>query len=154
MCERFNKNCYTSRSSGYKYRTLSTNTGERKRRDSKEDSTFDRKFKELKREITSRISNQVDEMQRTRESIKDKFDKIHSKIDSMIELQNTVLVLRDDLHVAESTLTGLIEKVDKLEAVTAGGEAYSLRSRKSSFRSTAPILEEKEICDITQNIVS
>lgn len=86
MSEIFHKSCYTSRSSGYKYRTLSTNTGVRKRRASEEDNTFDKKFRELHREIMSRVDAQVSLTQRARDSIEDKFNKIDMKISSMLEL--------------------------------------------------------------------
>lgn len=59
MSEYFHKNCYTSRSSGYKYRTLGSNTGDKKRRDVQEDNVFDKKFKELKKTIYSKIEKEV-----------------------------------------------------------------------------------------------
>lgn len=145
MSEIFHKSCYTSRSTGYKYRTLSTNTGERKRRDTHEDNTFDKQFKELEKEITSRIDAQVNLTQKARESIENKFNTIDTKINSILELQNTVTSLRQNLQVAESSLAEMLFKVDRIEAVVAGNEAYSLKSKKSSFRSSQPILEEKEI---------
>lgn len=151
MSEIFHKSCYTSRSSGYKYRTLSTNTGVRKRRASEEDNTFDKKFRELHREIMSRVDAQVSLTQRARDSIEDKFNKIDMKISSMLELQKTVASLRNSLQAAESSLTDVMYKVDKMETMAADSE-YSINSKKSSFRSTIPIAEEKEIfeSDITQ----
>ncbi|XP_049874359.1 uncharacterized protein LOC126372574 [Pectinophora gossypiella] len=110
----FHKSCYTSRSPGYKYRTLATNTGEKKRRDSKEDNVFDTKFKELRRAIVSRVDKHFGESQRARDSIFDKFDKIDSKINTMLELQNTVKVLRKNLWAAENILADVQEKVNKL----------------------------------------
>lgn len=59
MSQYFHKTCYTSRSSGYKYRTLGSNTGDKKRRDVQEDNVFDKKFKELKRTIYSKIEKEV-----------------------------------------------------------------------------------------------
>ncbi|XP_047534910.1 uncharacterized protein LOC125069455 [Vanessa atalanta] len=131
MSELFHKSCYTSRSTGYKYRTLSTNTGEKKRRDTKEDSTFDRKFKELKGEISSRIMKEVDEVQRARQSIQDKFEKIDAKINSMLNIQTTITVLKNDLRQAENILVDTIEKVEKIEGIIGESETSSLQSRSS-----------------------
>lgn len=147
MSEIFHKSCYTVRSTGYKYRTLSTNTGDKKRRDSVEDCTFDTKLKELKWAMNTKIQNEVDKMADARDSIRDKFLKIDTKIDSLINLQKTVLGLRDDLNQAESTLVEMLEKINKLEVSVDRSEPCSLRSRKSSYRSQQPtIFEEKELC--------
>lgn len=140
MSEIFHKSCYTSRSTGYKYRTLSTNTGEKKRRDSKEDSTFDRKFKELKREITSRITKEVDESQRARKSIQEKLDKVDKKINGMLDVQNTIAILRKDLRVTENILVDTMEKVEKIENFIGNSENCSLRSQKSSFCKPRPVM--------------
>ncbi|KAJ0178196.1 hypothetical protein K1T71_006019 [Dendrolimus kikuchii] len=144
MSEIFHKSCYTSRSSGYKYRTLSTNTGDKRKRDCKEDTTFDKKFKELKKEIVSRVDKQVNETRAARELIQEKFNKIDSKINSMLDLKQSVMSLREDLTTAENNLANLINRVYKLELTANCIEGMSLKS--SSFRSsTTPILEEKEI---------
>lgn len=145
MSEIFHKSCYTSRSSGYKYRTLSTNTGERKRRDSKEDSTFDRKFKELQREISTRIEKQLNQAQKARDTIKEKYEKIDAKINSMLELQTTVTSLRKNLTVIENTMADVALKVEKIDEFTANSDTCTLRSRKSSFRAQSPIFESDEI---------
>lgn len=152
MSQIFHKSCYTSRSSGYKYRTLSTNTGERKRRDSKEDSTFDRKFKELQRDISVRIEKQLSQTQRARDTIKEKFEKIDAKINSMIELQTTVASLRQNLQVVENSIVDMAQKVEKIEALTSNSEACTLQSQKSSFRSEEPIFESDEVRSIATNI--
>lgn len=148
MSEIFHKNCYTSRTSGYKYRTLSTNTGDKRKRDTKDDNTFDRKLRELKKEIISRIDNQVNQAHGARERIQEKFTKVDSKIDSMLDLKNTVLALRGDLTTAENRLVDLFRRVYNLELVANDIEVGSLQSR--SFKSsTSPILEEKEIFSST-----
>ncbi|XP_050351652.1 uncharacterized protein LOC126774259 [Nymphalis io] len=144
MSELFHKSCYTSRSTGYKYRTLSTNTGEKKRRESKEDSTFDRKFKELKGEIGSRIMKEVDEVQRARQSIQDKFEKIDAKINSMLNIQTTITLLRNDLRQAENILVDTIEKVEKMEGIIGESEASSLQSRSSYCKPQQSIVTKKE----------
>ncbi|KAL0871813.1 hypothetical protein ABMA27_004295 [Loxostege sticticalis] len=149
MSQIFHKSCYTSRSSGYKYRTLSTNTGEKKRRDSKEDSTFDKKFNELQRAISSRIDDQIDKSQSARDNIREKFEKINAKIDSMLELQDTVTSLRKNLQVVENTIAEMAQRIEKIDAVTLGSEACTLQSRKSSFRSQAPIFESDEVYSTT-----
>ncbi|XP_028167820.1 uncharacterized protein LOC114358137 [Ostrinia furnacalis] len=154
MSQIFHKSCYTSRSSGYKYRTLSTNTGERKRRDSKEDSTFDRKFKELQKDISSRIENQIEHAQGARDHIREKFEKIDAKIDSMLELQNTVTSLRKNLHVVENSIAEMAQKIEKIDTLTMGSDACTLQSRKSSFRSQAPIFERDEVCERDDTTVS
>ncbi|CAG9793953.1 unnamed protein product [Diatraea saccharalis] len=143
MSQIFHKSCYTARSSGYKYRTLSTNTGEKKRRDSREDSTFDRKFKELQNEIACRIDKQVKHTQKARGMILEKFEKIDSKINLMMELKDTVTILRKNINTAEDALSDIVQKIERLDANT-GSDAYTLHSRKSSFRSQAPILEKDE----------
>lgn len=135
-----------ARSTGYKYRTLSTNTGEKKRRDSVEDNTFDRKIKELRNVMHSKIQNEVDQMGDARDAIHEKFKKIDSKIDSMIELQSTVLGLRDNLRHAEAALVLMLEKVNKIEISVGQTELCSFHSRKSSYRSQQPtVLEENEL---------
>lgn len=131
MSEFFHKSCYTSRSTGYKYRTLSTNTGEKKRRDSSIDTPLTKKFKELKGEITSRIMKEVDESQRARKSIREKFEKIDKKINSMLDVQNTITILRKDLRVSENILVDTMEKIEKIENIVGESECSSLISRNS-----------------------
>ncbi|CAG4949954.1 unnamed protein product [Colias eurytheme] len=133
MSDIFHKSCYTSRSVGYKYRTLSTNTGEKKCKEGKEGNVFDMKFNELKNAITSRINQEVSETRSARNSIQEKFEKIDAKINTMLDLQNTVAVLRKDLQVAEDVLANMVEKVEKLECIIGESEACSLQSRKNSF---------------------
>ncbi|KAG6444779.1 hypothetical protein O3G_MSEX003561 [Manduca sexta] len=122
MSQVFHKSCYTARSTGYKYRTLSTNTGDKKRRDSIEDNSFDKKLKELKHEITSRIDKELDQAQK-----------------------NSVATMRQDLHVAESTLTELVDRIGKLDIATYDSELYCLQSQRELFLSQSPILEEKGV---------
>lgn len=141
MSEIFHKSCYTSRSSGYKYRTLSTNTGEKKKRDSREDNAFEKKFRELRRAIVGRVNREVHETHRARESLLQKFAKIDAKINSMLELQDTVQTMRKDLQTAGNNLQQMVNKVDALNTHT---EMYSLQSQRPSFRSQAPIMEETE----------
>ncbi|XP_059053859.1 uncharacterized protein LOC131848118 [Achroia grisella] len=143
MSDVFHKSCYTSRSTRYKYRSLSTNTGGHKRRDSKEESTFDIKIKELKREITSKILSEVDMMQKARECMNIKFENVDEKINSMVDLQNTVKCLRKDLQNAETTLAGIVMKIERLNMLVADNEARSLRSRRS------PIAEERLLITTT-----
>ncbi|XP_045766611.1 uncharacterized protein LOC123868222 [Maniola jurtina] len=148
MSEIFHKSCYTTRTTGYKYRTLSTNTGEKTRRDSKEDTTFDRKFTELQREITSRIGKEVNDTQRARQSIQDKLEKIETKINTMLDVQNTIQSLRQDLRTAENTLVDIMEKVEKIEGFIGVSESCSLKSHKSSIFKSRPILKDLEaICN-------
>lgn len=135
----FHKSCYTSRSAGYKYRTLSTNTGERKRRHSKEESTFDRKFKDLKNEISSRILNEVIKSQDARRSIQERFDKVDAKINSMVDVQNSIIEMRKNLQLVENQLMEITEKVDLMEKQVGISENCSLQSRKSSYSKTRPI---------------
>ncbi|XP_013190467.2 uncharacterized protein LOC106134871 [Amyelois transitella] len=152
MSDVFHKICYTSRSSGYKYRTLSTNTGKRRRRDTKDESTFDRKFRELKNEIVTRIDDELDLTQEARDHIDAKFEKVQGKIESMLELQEVMVGLKNDLRVAENNLANLILRVDKLDAAT-GGEEYSLHSRRSFFQPKTPMMEIIETNDsITTHI--
>ncbi|KAG6444778.1 hypothetical protein O3G_MSEX003561 [Manduca sexta] len=145
MSQVFHKSCYTARSTGYKYRTLSTNTGDKKRRDSIEDNSFDKKLKELKHEITSRIDKELDQAQKARSFINEKLEKIEAKINSMVELQNSVATMRQDLHVAESTLTELVDRIGKLDIATYDSELYCLQSQRELFLSQSPILEEKGV---------
>lgn len=98
MSQVFHKSCYTTRSSGYKYRTLSTNTGERKRRDSKEDCSVDKVFRDIRRAISTRIDTELEKTGQSREMIFDKFDKIDSKINTMLDLQ-----VRRSLYFYEGT---------------------------------------------------
>ncbi|CAK1544996.1 unnamed protein product [Leptosia nina] len=134
MSDIFHKSCYTSRSPGYKYRTLSTNTGEKSSKDSKEETNvFDKKFKELKNAITSRINKEVEETQTARNIIQTKFEKVDNKINSMLDLQNTVMVLRKDLQVAEDVLITMVDRVDRLDMIVGDSDACSFQSRKNSF---------------------
>ncbi|CAF4756459.1 unnamed protein product [Pieris macdunnoughi] len=94
MSDIFHKSCYTTRTTGYKYRTLSTNTGEKASKENKETNVFDRKFKELKNAITSRINKEVDDTQTARIKIDEKFDKVNSKINTMLDLKDTITMLR------------------------------------------------------------
>lgn len=144
MSEIFHKSCYTTRSSGYKYRTLSTNTGERKRRDSREDNAFEKKFRELRKAILSRVNKEVSDTQKARETILQKFEKLDAKIDSMVVLQNTVTGMRKDLLSAGYILMEMINKVEKIETINSRTELFSLQSQRASFRSQAPIMEERE----------
>ncbi|CAH2217201.1 jg2783 [Pararge aegeria aegeria] len=145
MSQIFHKSCYTTRSTGYKYRTLSTNTGEKKRRNFKEDTTFDKKFTELQREITSRIVKEVDDTQRARQTIQDKFEIVESKINTMLDVQNTIQSLRQNLRTAENTLVDIIQKVEKIEGFIGVSDSCSFKSRKSSFFRSRPILECTEV---------
>ncbi|CAH0584392.1 unnamed protein product [Chrysodeixis includens] len=141
MSEIFEKSCYTARSSGYKYRTLSTNTGEQTRRDSRDDNAFEKKFRELRRAIVGRVNREVNDTHKARVSILQKFDKVDAKINAMLELQNTVQTLRKDLESAADDLINMVNKIDVLDVHT---EMYSLQSQRPSFRSQAPIEEETE----------
>lgn len=133
MSEIFHKSCYTSRSTGYKYRTLSTNTGEKQLYNNKEDVTCERKFQELKKEINSRITKEVDESQKARKCILEKFETIDKVINGMLEVQNMISNLRKDLCNAENILVNTLEKVEKIENVIGNSESCSIQSRKSSF---------------------
>ncbi|VVD03216.1 unnamed protein product [Leptidea sinapis] len=133
MSENFHKSCYTSRCAGYKYRTLSTNTGDKTSRDSKEDNIFDRKFKELRTAITSRINKQVTDTKSARESIKVKIDKIDAKITSMLELKEAVAMLKKDLQSAEIALETMVDTVERLESIVGVSEVSSVQSRRGSF---------------------
>lgn len=117
MSDIFHRTCYT-RCAGYKYRTLATNTGEKKRRDSKDDNTFERKFRDLKKEITSRIDTEVNKSQVARQRMRTKLELINAKVDTMLELQSTVTSLAADLHVAESNLADMMLKVEQLDSMT------------------------------------
>lgn len=141
MSQIFHKSCYTSRSSGYKYRTLSTNTGDRKRRDSKEENAFDWNLRELKRAILSRIDKELEQTQHAREAIKLRFFKVDAKVNSMLELQKTVVGLRKDLCSIENRLAVMVEKVDKLDMLTAAPDVYS--PRDSTLRQSV-IFEEPQ----------
>ncbi|KOB74307.1 O-acyltransferase [Operophtera brumata] len=146
MSEFFHKSCYTSRSSGYKYRTLSTNTGEHSRfRSCHEGKTMDMKFKELELEINSRVEKHVKHAQKAREITHDKLNKIDAKINSVLDFFNTVTILRQSLLTAASSLASMGEKVSKIEAVLNETETSGISSKKSSFRFPGPIFEEKEI---------
>lgn len=134
MSDIFHKSCYTSRSSGYKYRTLATNTGERKRRDSTEDTAFERKFKELNRRVMTRIDKQLNRSQTTRDMIQNRLEKLNTKIDSMLELQNNVASLRKDLVVVENTLTDLTERVSRLDQATTPSDRSSIGFGGLTFR--------------------
>lgn len=138
----FHKSCYTARSTGYKYRTLSTNTGERKRRDCIENNRFEAKFKELSKAINRRIDKEVEEIHKSRDSINEKFDKISAKIDSILDLQNTVASLQNDLVTASSKMLLISEKINKIDALSAANSFQSTRS----FRSQEPIMETIEEC--------
>ncbi|KAI8426135.1 hypothetical protein MSG28_005087 [Choristoneura fumiferana] len=136
MSQVFHKSCYTTRSSGYKYRTLSTNTGERKRRDSKEDCSVDKVFRDIRRAISTKIDTELEKTGHSRELIFEKFEKIDSKINTMLDLQDNILAMRQTLTLAENSLIDMIQKVQKIEAYTS--EPESLKSKKSSFRSPPP----------------
>lgn len=122
----FHKSCYTSRSSGYKYRTLSTSTGKKDKRDSLDGNTFERNFKHLKREISTRIDDQLNQTRKARESIQEKLVKLDCKINSILELQTTIECMRKDLQSAEFALVDIMEKVNKLEMSVSGSEGYSV----------------------------
>lgn len=143
----FPKRCYTARSSGYKYRTLSTNTGERKRRDSKEDNAFGRKFKELSTAILTRVNKEVDETHKARESILEKFANLDAKINSMVENQKTVTELHNNLHAVNFTLVELMEKVDRLEILNYRADMLSTQSHLTTLKAAESIAEEREDCD-------
>ncbi|KAJ8713577.1 hypothetical protein PYW07_013947 [Mythimna separata] len=143
----FPKRCYTARSSGYKYRTLSTNTGERKRRSSKEDSAFERKFRELSKAIVSRVTKEMEETHKARESILDKFTNLDAKINAMVELQKTVTDLHDNLHTMSFTLVDLMGKVDRLEILSARADVASTQSNMTAIKPQKSIAEEEEECD-------
>lgn len=131
MSDIFHKSCYTSRSAGYKYRTLSTNTGEKQL--CKQDVRCERKFKELKKEINSRIDKEVDESQKARKVILEKFEVIDKIINGILDVQNTISNLRKDLRNSENILVDTLEKVEKIESTIGNSESCSMQSRKSSF---------------------
>ncbi|CAH0694048.1 unnamed protein product [Spodoptera exigua] len=139
----FHKSCYTRRSSGYKYRTLATNTGDRVKPREVEDNGFEKKFRELRRAITTRVNKEVNRTHKARDSIMNKFEKLDNKINSMIELQNTVALLRNDLRSMGYALQQMTNKVDIIETLTARGEMYSLQSQRQSLRSQAPTIKEE-----------
>uniref|UniRef100_A0A2A4JHZ2 Uncharacterized protein n=1 Tax=Heliothis virescens TaxID=7102 RepID=A0A2A4JHZ2_HELVI len=142
MSEIFHSSCYTSRTSGYKYRTLSTNTGDRKTRDSRDDSAYERKFRELRKAILSRVDKEVNRTHKARQTIMDKFTKLDAKIDSMLELQNTVSVFRQDLLAVGNTIVDILDKVERLESFNSRSESF--QSQITNLRFRAPIAEEKE----------
>lgn len=133
MSDIFHKSCYTSRSTGYKYRTLSTNTGDKASKENKETNVLDRKFKELKNAIIMRINKEVDDTQSARFRIEEKFNKVDAKINSMLELQNTVTMLRKDLQLAEDVLCSMVERLENLEKILVISETSSFQSRSYSF---------------------
>lgn len=67
----------------------------------------------------------------------------------MVTLQNTVTSLRNDLRNAETTLSGMLYKVNKMDSrMTAiNAESNSLQTPRKSFRSQSIIFEEKETFD-------
>ncbi|CAH4007014.1 unnamed protein product [Pieris brassicae] len=134
MSDIFHKSCYTTRTTGYKYRTLSTNTGEKPSKENKETNVFDRKFKELKNAITSRINKEVHDTQTARINIDEKFDKVNSKINTMLDLKDTITMLRKDLQTAEDVLCNMVERVEKLESMLVVSEASSFQSHNSFMR--------------------
>ncbi|KAF9786595.1 hypothetical protein SFRURICE_016318 [Spodoptera frugiperda] len=138
MSEIFHK-----RYSGYKYRTLSTNTGERAKRLEREETPVERKFRELRRAITTRVNKEVDDTHKAREAILNKFEKLDNKITSMIELQNTVALLRKDLRSVGYAVQQVGKKVGNIEALNYRAEMYSLHSQRLSLRSQAPAIKEE-----------
>ncbi|PZC76049.1 hypothetical protein B5X24_HaOG205188 [Helicoverpa armigera] len=145
MSDIFHSSCYTSRTSGYKYRTLSTNTGDRRSRDSREDSAYERKFRELRKAILTRVNKEVNQTHKARHTILDKFTKLDAKIDSMLELQNTVALLRQDLIAAGNSIMDILSKVDRIEGYNSRSEMMSFQSQMTNLRVQArSIAEEKE----------
>ncbi|XP_028029437.1 uncharacterized protein LOC114242467 [Bombyx mandarina] len=144
MSQVFHKACYTSRIP--KCRTLSTNTDHNKQ--NTDEDTYDRKIEELKLEVSEKIDKEIDRAKTSRQSILEKFNKIDSKIDSMLEIQDKVTALRKDLHTAEYTLSELTAKIAKIELASSSSDGFSLHSKNMSFRSKEPIIEELEYHNI------
>ena len=146
----FHKSCYTARSSGYKYRTLSTNTGDPKR-DHEFESPFDRKFREFRKAIVSRVNKEVNKTHRARANSLEKFTILNDKINSMIELQTAVTDLNKILQSVSFTLVDLMDKVDKIETINSHADVLSQQSRMITLRSRGPIDEgvEKNESEVT-----
>lgn len=146
MSEIFHKNCYTTRSAGYKYRTLSTNTTSKfgdllkVKEDGKHVSIWDKKISELRKAILAKVCKEASNAEEIRDNMNKKFEKIDAKVDSMLELQNTVLSLRKDLIAAGAAMVELFDKVDKMEAISA---ANSFQSR-NTFQTLKSVLEERD----------
>lgn len=130
MSDFSHRRCYISRSAGYKYRTFSTNTGVDMKRREDENTIIDSKFYELKRDICSRIENELRNAEKARQTIVEKYNKIDNKIDSLIEVQNVMTSLRSNIRVAQSSLDLLLERINNLEDPDA--ERFSLRSGRTS----------------------
>ncbi|CAB3220089.1 unnamed protein product [Arctia plantaginis] len=146
MSEVFHKNFYTTRSAGYKYRTLSTNTQSKFgdllkiKEDGKHVSIWDKKISELRKAILAKVCKEASIAEEVRDNMSKKFEKIDAKVDSMLELQNTVLSLRKDLSAVGTTLVELVDKVNKMDAISA---ANSFQSRKT-YRTLRSVLEEQD----------
>lgn len=106
---------YNTRSLGYKYRNMSTNTGDGTQMDSAMAAKSIKKFSDLSRAISSKIANEVEKTNIARESIKNKIEIVDAKINSILDLQSTVIALRKDLNAAESSIANILEKVEMLE---------------------------------------
>lgn len=140
---KFHKSCFMARSSGYKYRTLSTNTGNRKKRNSVEDNSFERKFRELNGAILSRVMKEVNNTNKARESMLEKFSKLEEKINAMVEVQKTVTELNGNLENVRIALLDMTDKVYNIE-MRNSRDAFTQQSHMTTFRSKEPIVEEKE----------
>ncbi|KAI5637108.1 hypothetical protein NE865_10158 [Phthorimaea operculella] len=140
----FHKSVYTARSTGYKYRTLATNTGEKKRRDELEDIIFDTRFQDLKEMITSKIDQQLEVTRRSRQQLLDKMMKVDAKIDQMLEFQETVKSLRKDLTAAENTLADLLDRVEKLDIFSESSNSTLLYLPSSgNFKDSRDVLQQR-----------
>ena len=140
---KFHKSCYTARSSGYKYRTLSTNTGSKKKRDSVEDTSFERKIRELNVAIVSRVTKEVNSTNEARESILEKFSRLDAKINAMLEIQQTVAELNNNLENVSLALVSMTEKVNKIE-MQISRDTFAQQSQMTTFKLQDVITEEKE----------
>lgn len=62
----------------------------------------------------------------------------------MLELQNTVALLRQDLIAAGNSIMDILSKVDRIEGYNSRSEMMSFQSQMTNLRVQAPIVEEKE----------
>ncbi|KAJ2943704.1 hypothetical protein O0L34_g16815 [Tuta absoluta] len=140
----FHKSVYSARSTGYKYRTLATNTGDKKRRDELEDDIFEKRVQDLKESINSRIDQQFEVMRNSRQQLLEKMMKVDEKIDQMLQVQETVKTLRKELTAAEGTLADLQDRVDKLDIFSESSETTLLyRPSSANSKDTRDVLLQR-----------
>ncbi|KAG7295964.1 hypothetical protein JYU34_021054 [Plutella xylostella] len=77
----------------------------------------DEKIAEIHTAISDRLDNQLKFAHKSRVLMKEKFEKVESKINSILLFQDTVQSLRSDLQKTEKSLEILTKKVDKLDRI-------------------------------------